>query len=115
MYQSSYAEILADSAQTTRAEERQALDRAVVLLRRAADTAPGSTAQREATAYVIQLWGLLVKSLSSPDNDLPDQLRASLVSIGLAVMAEASRIDAGQSRDLAELADICGIIRDGLT
>lgn len=115
MYQSSYAEILAESASGARADERQALDRAVTLLRRAAGTEPHSAAEREATGYVIQLWGLLVKSLASPDNDLPKPLRGSLISIGLGVMAEANRIDAGQSRDLAGLAEVCGIIRDGLT
>jgi flagellar protein FlaF len=115
MYQSSYAEILAESAETTRAGEWQVLDHAVTLLRRANEALPGSQAQRDATSYVIQLWGLLVKSLTSPENDLPGPLRADLVSIGLGVMAEASRIDKGESRDFAGLADICGIIRDGLT
>ena len=36
------------------------------------------------------------------------------MSIGLGVMAECRRIALGESRELAALADICGIIRDGL-
>jgi flagellar biosynthesis activator protein FlaF len=114
MYQSTYAEIIADSASEAREEERRALDKAADLLRGAASSAPGSAAEREAVTFVTQLWGLLVKSLSGPDNDLPKPLRASLISVGLGVMAEANRINAGQSRDLHGLADICAIIRDGL-
>ncbi len=114
MYQYSYSEILADSATDARTEERRALDRAVSLLQRAIDSAPKSPAEVEALAFTSQLWGIFVKSLTSVDNDLPAQLRADLISIGLGVLAEISRIDAGESRDFAALADICGIIRDGL-
>lgn len=115
MYQNTYAEILAESATNARSEERRALDHAASLLRAAEATPAGSPAERDATTFVIRLWGLLVSSLTAPDNDLPKPLRASLISIGLGVMAEATRIERGQSRDLASLADICGMISDGLT
>ena len=114
MYQYSYSEILEDSVSDARASERRALDHAVDLLLAAADTAPGSAVEQEALAFTSQLWGIFIKSLTSPDNDLPAQLRADLISVGLGIMAEIARIEVGESRDLAALADICGIIRDGL-
>lgn len=114
MYQYSYSEILEDSVVDARAAERRALDHAVDLLLTAADDTPESPAEQEALAFTSQLWGTFIKSLTSPDNDLPAQLRADLISVGLGILAEVARIDAGESRDLAALADICGIIRDGL-
>jgi flagellar protein FlaF len=114
MYQYSYSEILADSPTDARAEERRALDRAITLLHLAEDSTPKSKEEGEAMAYVAQLWGLFIKSLASPDNDLPDPLRANLMSIGLGVMAEVGRIETGESRDFTGLAEICGIVRDGL-
>ena len=114
MYQYSYSEILEDSVVDARAAERRALDHAVDLLMNAADDAPESVAEREALAFTSQLWGIFIKSLTSIDNDLPSQIKADLISVGLGVLAEIARIDAGESRDLAALADICGIIRDGL-
>jgi flagellar biosynthesis activator protein FlaF len=115
MYRSSYAEVLEDSHADARREERRALDRAVLLLKRAKNAPPQSPAQLEAIAFVNQLWAFFIKSLASNDNDLPDQVRADLMSIGLGVMAEACRIEAGESDDFESLADICGMIRDGLS
>ena len=40
--------------------------------------------------------------------------RASLMSVGLGIIAEATRIVHGHSRDLNGLAEICAIVRDGL-
>ncbi|MCW6508528.1 flagellar biosynthesis regulator FlaF [Lichenifustis flavocetrariae] len=114
MYQYSYSEILADSVTDSRAAERRALDHAVDLLHAAAKGEPHSQQENEALEFVSQLWAIFIKSLSSPDNDLPPELRADLISVGLGVIAEVTRISAGESRDFTSLADICGIIRDGL-
>ena len=114
MYQFSYADILADDAVDARARERQALDQAVAMLRHAAEGAPGSADEVKATGFTNQLWAFFIRDLAHPANAMPDQLRASLMSIGLGVMAECRRIALGESRDLLGVADICGIIRDGL-
>lgn len=114
MYQASYAEVVADSAGSARAHEWRALDKAVVLLRSADGSQPTSPVRREALVYTSQLWGFFIKSLASPDNDLPDQLRADLMSVGLGVMKEAGRADTDEQTNFAWLAEICGIVRDGL-
>ncbi|WP_165359557.1 flagellar biosynthesis regulator FlaF [Lichenibacterium minor] len=114
MYQYSYADILADDADDARARERQVLDQAVALLLHAADGAPGSAEESKAVDFTSELWAVFIKDLAHPANAMPDELRASLMSIGLGVMAECSRIALGTSRDLAGVAEICGIIRDGL-
>ncbi len=114
MYQYSYADILADNAPDARARERQALDEAVTLLEHAARTPPGSTSESKALDFTIELWASFIRDLAHPGNALSDQLRASLMSIGLGIIAEATRIMEGRSRDFTSLAEICAIIRDGL-
>ena len=114
MYQFSYADILADDADDARARERQALDQAAALLLHAAEGAPGSVEEGKAVDFTTELWAMFIKDLAHPGNAMPDGLRASLMSIGLGVMAECRRVSLGTSRDLASLAEICGIIRDGL-
>ena len=114
MYQYNYADILADDADDARARERQALDQAIALLLHAAECEPRSPEEVKALDFTIELWAFFIKDLAHPGNALPDQLRANLMSIGLGVMAECRRIALGESRELAALADICGIIRDGL-
>lgn len=114
MYHCSYAEIMADSPSDARAQERRALDHAITLLRRAGDPPPSSNAEQEALGFTTQLWNLFIKDLTRPDNDLPAATRARLISVGLGVMGETQRIALGESRDFAGVAEICGIIRDGL-
>ena len=114
MYQYSYADILADDADDARARERQALDQAAAMLLHAAEGPPGSVEEGKALDFTTELWAAFIKDLAHPGNAMPDELRANLMSIGLGVMAEGRRIALGDSRDLAGIADICGIIRDGL-
>ena len=84
MYQYSYSEIIAEGATDARAAERRALDHAIALLGAAVGSRPKSPPEVEALSFTSHMWSIL------------------------------ARIDAGQSRDFAALAEICGIIRDGL-
>ena len=114
MYQFSYADILADDAVDARARERQALDQAVALLQHAAETERGSFEETKALDFTNQLWAFFIKDLAHPGNAMPDELRANLMAIGLGVMKECNRILLGDSRDFGAVAEVCGIIRDGL-
>ncbi len=114
MYQNSYAEVLAESSIDARATERQALELAIAKLNRARATAPGSAEELDAIEYTSRLWAAFIKDLASPGNDLPAEARAGLMKTGLGIVVEAQRIQLGLSRDLAALAEICGIVRDGL-
>lgn len=114
MYHVSYAEVLSDSPGDTRSAERDALDHAIALLGEA-EHADGSPAkQEEAVAFTNQLWATFIKDLARPDNDLPPKLRADLMSVGLGIMSETQRISYGRSRNFTAIAEICGIVRDGL-
>ena len=75
----------------------------------------GSIGECKALDFTVELWASFIKDLAHPGNALSDQLRASLMSIGLGVIAEATRIMQGRSRDLTGIAEICSIVRDGLT
>jgi flagellar protein FlaF len=63
---------------------------------------------------VRQLWTILIEDLAHPENDLPEALRADLISIGLWVTKEAEQIRQKKSANFAGVIDICSIIRDGL-
>ena len=114
MYQFSYAEILDESGNEARDNERRALDRAVDLLAKAIQSGPRSRDAIEAVFYVRRLWNLLMDDLASPENDLPVDLRAALISIGIWVTKQTELIRLGQSDDFKSLSDICSMIRDGL-
>ncbi|WP_298957360.1 flagellar biosynthesis regulator FlaF [uncultured Methylobacterium sp.] len=114
MYRFSYSEILEDSSELCRERERAAFDRAIGLLR-TADAGEARLEDRgEAVSFLHRLWDILIDDLISPENGLPDGLRADLVSIGLWSMREASEALRTPSRSLAALIEVNSTIRDGL-
>ena len=114
MYHVSYSEVIAESASGAREQERAALDYAIALLDVAGAAAPGGREEAEAVTFVTQLWSLFIKDLAHPGNDLPPELRARLMSVGLWILAEVQQIQAGQSRNFDGVVEVCAAIRDGL-
>jgi flagellar biosynthesis activator protein FlaF len=115
MYQFSYAEVVDESPVEMRARERQAMDRAIALLRAAQDKGYGSREMVDALFYLRRLWSIFLDDLNNPENELPQQLRAGLISIGIWVNKEIERIRTGNAKDLTAMIEINEIIRDGLT
>lgn len=114
MYQFSYAEIQDDNAQDARARERQAMQRGIDLLETAREKGVRSMEAAEALNYVNQLWRIFIEDLAKPENDLPEVLRADLISIGIWITNEIHLMRLGKSDNFDGLIEICAIIRDGL-
>jgi flagellar protein FlaF len=114
MYQFSYAEVLDETPQGARQRERQAIERSIELLQ-AADAAGAQSREAvEALLFVRKLWGILIEDLAKPENDLPEQLRADLISIGLWIMREAEQIRLEKSTNFKGIIEVSQTIRDGL-
>lgn len=114
MYHATYASIVEDQSVLARANEWQALDRAVTLLELARPTPTTSAETKEAITFVGRLWSMLLEDLASAENSLPDQLRASLISIGIWMLKEVDRLRLGQSDDVDTMIDVNRMIRDSL-
>ena len=114
MYHFSYGEIVNDGASTSRDRERMAFDRSIELLKEADQQGAQSPAALEALLYVQRLWSLLLEDLAKPGNDLPEKLRADLISIGFWILKEADLSRDSATRSFKGLIDISSIIRDGL-
>ena len=114
MYQFSYADIHADSAADARDRERQLLDRAIKLLEEARQAGPDSLVSVEAIHFTNKLWTAFLDDLGSPENALPKELRANLISIGLWILREAEDVRQGRSDNFEGLIEVTQIIRDGI-
>jgi flagellar protein FlaF len=114
MYQTAYAELIEDNAQTARQREREIFDRVIDLLKAGRAAGAGSRPAVDAIIAVRQFWTLLIDDLAGDDNDLPQTLRANLISIGLSVLDAAEKIRLAQSDDFDFLIEINTYIRDGL-
>jgi flagellar protein FlaF len=114
MYQFSYAEVLEDDPRDARGNERRAFEHAIALLRAAEAGGTQSRDCIEALQFVRRLWTILIDDLGGPGNDLPEALRADLISIGLWVMKELELIRSGRSENLAGIREVCATICEGL-
>src|SRR5579871_5242133 len=114
MYEFAYNEVIDESRQTMRARERQAMDRVIVMLRAAQEKGAQSRERVEALFYLRRLWMIFLNDLRDPNNELPDQLRAGIISIGIWMNKEIDRAQGGLTSDLTPMIEINELIRDGL-
>ncbi|KPQ08898.1 MAG: flagellar protein FlaF [Saliniramus fredricksonii] len=114
MYQFTYAEIVDDAASDARGRERRAVKRGVELLEQAQVAGIRSRETVEALHYLRSLWSILIEDLAQPENDLPEALRADLISIGIWVLREVEQIRLERCDDLQNLIDINTMISEGL-
>jgi len=114
MFEFAYNDIIDDSPGAMRAQERQALDSIIHLLRDASAKGPRSVEAINALYQLHRLWSVFLDDLKSPENGLPESLRARLISIGIWVLKEIDRLRGGVCQDFTPLIEINEIIRDGL-
>ena len=114
MYRSFYSEVMEDDPQLARANERAVIFHSIQLLDRAEKAGPGSHQAVEALFFLRRLWEFLLVDLANSENQLPEKLRAELISVGIGLLREADAISRGESNDFASLKQISQTIADGL-
>ena len=114
MYDFAYNDVIEDSHQTLRAREQAAMDRVIGMLRAAQEKGPESRELIDALFYLRRLWIIFIDDLNDPNNELPDQLRGGIVSIGVWMMKEIDRVRGGLTDDLTPMIEINELIRNGL-
>jgi flagellar protein FlaF len=114
MYHLTYAEHVTDSPKDCRDRERLALEHAIALLEKADRAGLRSLEAVAALDFVSRLWNAFIQDLVDPENDLPETLRADLISVGIWIIKEAALIRSGESTNFRGVIEICSIIRDGL-
>jgi flagellar biosynthesis activator protein FlaF len=114
MYEFAYNDVIEDSHQTLRAREQAAMDRVIEMLRAAQEKGPQSRELIDALFYLRRLWMIFIDDLNDPNNELPAQLRAGIISIGVWMMKEIDRVRGGLTSDLTPMIEINVLIRNGL-
>ncbi|EKF41585.1 flagellar biosynthesis regulator FlaF [Nitratireductor indicus] len=114
MYQFSYSEVQTDSLADAKDREQQVLSRSIDLLIAARDKGVNSHEATESILFMIRVWTAFIEDLGNPENELPKELRANLISIGLWLMREGEEIRQGRSDNFDGLIEVSQIIRDGI-
>lgn len=114
MYKAIYSAMAEETSDAIRENERQAFDRSLALLKAAQEKGRGSRESVEALLFVNRLWAILMEDLAMEDNQLPHELRASLISIGIWVLRRTEDIRQGRVTDFTALIEVSETIRNGL-
>ena len=114
MYQFTYADVQTDSVADAKDRERQLLTRSIMLLMSASKAGHDSMEAIEALHFTNRVWTTFVEDLGNPENALPKELRANLISIGLWLLREAEEVRQGRSQNFEGLIEVSQIIRDGI-
>ncbi len=109
-----YEAVAEEGSGEARSRERQALSLGIEQLERLRDGVFDNDDFFESLLYVRRLWAIFIEDLSHPDNGLPEQLRADIISVGLWVVKEADRLRQERSNDVMQLIEINRLIRDAL-
>ena len=114
MYRRFYSEVIEDDPELARANERAVILHSIRLLDRAEKAGPKSRQAVEALLFLRRLWEFLLVDLGNSENELPQKLRADLISVGIGVLRQADAISRGESADFASLKAVSQTIADGL-
>ena len=109
-----YEAVVDESGHEARGRERQALSLGIDRLERLQKGRASFEDQVQSLLYVRRLWTIFIEDLTHPENGLPEQLRADIISIGLWVVKEADRLREERSNDVEQLVEINRLIRDAL-
>jgi flagellar protein FlaF len=109
-----YEMVVEDSGYEARGRERQALSLGIDRLERLQKERFSMEDLVQSLLYVRRLWTIFIEDLAHPENGLPEQLRADIISIGLWVVKEADRLREEKSNDVTQLVEINRLIRDAL-
>lgn len=114
MYKFSYTEVLEQAPETDRQNEKKAIDHSIDLLRRAEAAGAGSKEAIEASYFVSRLWTILLEDLGKPENDLPQEFKAQVISIGIWMLKELEAIRSGQRESFSGIIVVSEAFSEGL-
>lgn len=114
MYQNIYNDIANNSPLNYRKIEREAILRSIRDLEHGLQSGPGSVETIKACIVIQQIWTLFISDVMNDSNQLPVELRARIISIGLWIQRELAEIVSGRSTNFSGLTEILSIIADGL-
>lgn len=114
MYQARYDDIINDGPTGARDRERSLFDQSIMMLEAARHEGGYSYKGIAAVQFTSRLWTIVIQDLGSPANELPLELRASIISIGIFILKELESIRQKTSTDYDSIIDITRTIRDGI-
>lgn len=114
MYMKHYEQVAEDTSDRIRSNELQAIEHSILLMKKATFVRMAPRETIEAVFFINRLWGVLMEDLASRENELPEELRAKLISIGIWVLRTTEDIRQNRVKNFDSLISISQTIAVGL-
>ena len=114
MYKFSYEDVLEEQLDEARKRERMAFEHSIELMRKAEAAGVSSIEAVEAVTFGARLWTVLLEDLASPDNDLPEQLKSQIISIGIWMLKELEKLRRQEANSFSGLIVVSETFCEGL-
>lgn len=114
MYKFSYEDVLGEQLDEARQREQRAFEYSIELMKKAEAAGLSSVEAVEAITFGARLWSVLLEDLASPDNDLPEQLKSQIISIGIWMLKEFEKLRRRESESFSGLIVVSESFCEGL-
>lgn len=115
MFTDEYLDISADDQSSRRSSEREVITRTIESMEES-DLNPTNMMLRVSTLHFVrEVWTYFMKDLASPSNATPNELKASLFSIGIFILKHLEKMRSDAALTFKPLAEISRTIRKGLS
>jgi len=114
MFFQAYQEVNQDDQGSARSTEREVIGKSIAAMS-ACDVNPENLLDRVRTIhYVRDVWTYFLKDLALPENEMPNELKASLISIGIFILKHLELMRSQQDVHFDPIIEISQTIKKGL-
>lgn len=114
MYSQAYQDVIEDDQQTARHSERVVIENTIELMEHSEAKSTDRVLRVKALHLTFQVWSYLIDDLSSPENAMPTELKASLISVGIFVLKHLDKMRSDQQLTFQPIIEISETIKKGL-
>lgn len=114
MFNTAFSETIEDDQSEARAQERELLERAMYSIKQADDEPDNSVLRISAIQFNVRIWSFFLQDLSQDENQLPDDLKATLISIGIFILKHLQRMRSEKELSFEPVLSINETIMKGL-
>ena len=114
MFNTAFSEALEDDQGQARAHERDLLDEATENIRRSVASLDDVNLRINAIQFNMRVWSFFLQDLSSEENEMPNELKASFISIGIFVLKHLQKMRIDGSLGFDPIIEINQTIAKGL-
>lgn len=114
MFNTAFSETIEDDQTEARTHERELLERAVRSIQEAEADPANFVLRISAIQFNVKVWSFFLQDLSNEENQLPDDLKATLISIGIYILKHLQRMRGDNEASFEAVVSINEAIMRGL-